>query len=72
MRLTRDTLIKIARDSALQRAKVSRRIICIYLTGSVLEETPLLGGTTDIDLIIIQDSEPLQKREVSSQNDDIV
>jgi hypothetical protein len=71
MRLTRETLIKIARDTASQRAKVSRRIICIYLTGSVLTEAPLLGGTTDIDLVIIEDSEPLQPREVVKLSDEI-
>ena len=60
MRLTRETLIKIARDTATQRARVSRRIICIYLTGSCLTDDPLLGGTTDIDLVIVQDGEPIR------------
>jgi hypothetical protein len=71
MRLTRETLIKIARDTAAQRAKISRRIICIYLTGSVTEDTPLLGGTTDIDLVIIQDSDPLQPREIVRMSEDV-
>jgi hypothetical protein len=71
MRLTRETLIKIARDTASQRARVSRRIICIYLTGSVLGDAPLLGGTTDIDLIVIHDSDPAQSREVVRLTDEI-
>lgn len=71
MRLTRDTLVKIARDTAAQRARVSRRIICIYMTGSVLGETPLLGGTTDIDLVIVHDGEPLQEREIVRLTDEI-
>ena len=71
MRLTRETLIKIARETAGQRARVSRRIICIYLTGSVLEESPLLGGTTDIDLIIVHDDEPLQPREIVRLSDEV-
>jgi hypothetical protein len=71
MRLTRETLIKIARDTATQRARVSRRIICIYLTGSVLGDSPLLGGTTDIDLITIHDSEPPQPREIVRISDEI-
>ena len=71
MRLTRETLIKIARDAANQRARVSRRIVCIYLTGSVLGDTPLLGGTTDIDLIVIHDSDPIQPREVVRMSDEI-
>ena len=36
MRITRDILLKIARDTAAQRVKVSRRLVCIYLTGSCL------------------------------------
>jgi hypothetical protein len=71
MRLTRETLIKIARETAAQRAKVSRRIICIYLTGSVLDETPLLGGTTDVDLVIIHDSDPIQPREIVRLSDEV-
>lgn len=71
MRLTRETLIKIARETANQRARVSRRIICIYLTGSVLGDSPLLGGTTDIDLIMIHDSDPVEPREVVRMSDDI-
>lgn len=71
MRLTRETLIKIARDTAEQRARVSRRIVCIYLTGSLLGDSPLIGGTTDIDLVIIHDSEPLQPREIVKVSDEI-
>ncbi len=71
MRLTRETLIKIARDAAEQRARISRRIICIYLTGSVLTDASLLGGTTDIDLIVIHDSDPLQPREITRVSDEI-
>ncbi|MBE0697450.1 MAG: hypothetical protein IH586_11055 [Anaerolineaceae bacterium] len=71
MRLTRETLLKIARDAASQRVKVSRRIICIYLTGSVLDETPLLGGTTDIDLVVIHDSEPIEPREIVRLSDEV-
>ncbi len=71
MRLTRDSLIKAARDYAAQRARVSRRIICIYLTGSVLGDAPLLGGTTDIDLFVIHDSEPVQPREVVRLSDEV-
>lgn len=71
MRLTREILIKIARDTANQKARVSRRILCIYLTGSVLSDSPLLGGTTDIDLVVVQDSEPLQPREIIRISDEV-
>jgi hypothetical protein len=71
MRLTRENLIKVARDTASQRARISRRVICIYLTGSVLGESPSLGGATDIDLVIIHDDEPLQAREVIRVSDEV-
>jgi hypothetical protein len=71
MRLTRETLLKFARESAMQRSRVSRRIVSIFLVGSLLEEAPLLGGTTDIDLVIIQDDEPLQQREIVRLTDEV-
>jgi hypothetical protein len=71
MRITREILLKLARDTAAQRARVSRRLVCIYLVGSCLTEEPLLGGTTDIDLVVIHDSDPLQPREVQRLNDEI-
>jgi hypothetical protein len=71
MRLTRETLIRVARETANQRVRVSRRIVCIYLTGSVLGDSPLLGGTTDIDLVIIHDSEPTSPREIVRLTDEI-
>lgn len=71
MRITRDTLLKIARDTAAQRVRISRRILCIYLIGSVLGEEPLLGGAGDIDLVIVQDGQPLQAREIVRLNDDV-
>ena len=71
MRLTREALLKIARDTAAQKVRISRRILCIYLTGSLLTPDPFLGGTTDIDLIFIHDSEPIQPREIVRLTDEI-
>jgi len=71
MRNTRDTLLKLAQPTAAQRVKVSRRLVCIYLTGSVLTEEPLLGGTTDIDLVCIHDSQPLMDREIVRLSDEV-
>ncbi len=72
MRITREILLKIARETAAQRVKVSRRLVCIYLVGSCLTETqPLLGGTTDIDLVMIHDTEPNQEREVVRLSDEV-
>ncbi|MBI4926757.1 MAG: hypothetical protein HY835_03250 [Anaerolineae bacterium] len=71
MRITRETLLKIARDTAAERVRVSRRLVCIYLVGSCLTDEPLLGGTTDIDLVMVHDSEPLQQREIVRLSDEV-
>jgi len=64
MRITCDLLFKTARDTAAERARRDRDIVCIYLTGSLLHETPMLGGAADIDLVIIHAGEPAVEREV--------
>jgi hypothetical protein len=71
MRITRDTMLKIARDTAAQRVKVTRRVLCIYLTGSCLQEDALIGGCGDIDLVMVQDGQPLTPREIVRLNDEI-
>jgi len=71
MRITRDFLLKTARTHAQTKAYSDRSIICIYLTGSLLHPEPLLGGTTDIDLICIHDLPPKVTREVFPISEDI-
>ena len=64
MRITRDTLLKLARNTTAERIYQDRRLVCIYLTGSLLMDEPLLGGTTDIDLIFVHNTTPEQNREI--------
>ncbi len=71
MRIRRETLLKLAQDTTAERVRLNRRIICIYLTGSLLRDEPLLGGTGDIDLFIIHDSQPSIEREVLRLSDEI-
>ena len=65
MRVTRESLIRIAKETAQQRAFNDRDIIAAYLSGSLAsdESDPLLGGTTDIDIIFVHVDEPLLRRE---------
>jgi hypothetical protein len=58
MRITREKLLKFAQNFVEQQIFFKKRAVCIYLTGSLLSDEPLLGGTTDVDLIYIHDSEP--------------
>jgi len=64
MRITRDTLLKLARNTTAERVYQNRQLICVYLTGSLLMDEPLLGGTTDIDLIFVHSASPEQSREI--------
>jgi hypothetical protein len=65
MRVTRESLIKIARETAQERAYNDKEIIAAYLTGSLTNDQvdPMLGGTADIDIIFIHKDEPKHRRE---------
>lgn len=71
MRITREALLKIAREAAAQRVRANRDIICVYLTGSLLGESCLLGGSADVDLICVHQGQPAVPREVFRQTDEI-
>ncbi|TFH37397.1 MAG: hypothetical protein E4G99_02625 [Anaerolineales bacterium] len=62
MSITRQHLIDLARQETLQRADRGA-VVSGYLMGSVASGDPLLGGTADIDLVLIHSSEPSQQRE---------
>lgn len=65
MRVTRESLIRIAKETAQERAYNDRDIVAAYLTGSLVskEIDPLLGGTADVDIIIVHAGEPKHRRE---------
>ena len=65
MRVTRESLIRIAKETAQERAFNDRDLIAAYLTGSLVssETDPLLGGTADIDIIFVHAEEPKHRRE---------
>ena len=64
MRVTRESLIRIARETAQERAYNNKELIASYLTGSLLTEEPFLGGVTDIDLVLVTASTPPMSREI--------
>lgn len=71
MRVTRDLLLKAARTAVQQRTLRDKRIVCAYLTGSLIDDLPLLGGTADIDLVFVHDSPPAKPREVVRLTPDV-
>lgn len=64
MRITRDTLMKVVRDTVDKRTRANRGIMSVYLSGSLLEDDYLLGGTTDIDLVIVHSDLIPMEREI--------
>jgi hypothetical protein len=71
MRINRDMLLNSAREFTTRAIKADRSITSAYLTGSLLTEEPLLGGTTDIDLVFIHDHIPPLPREIQRFTDEI-
>ena len=71
MRITRELLIRLAKENTQERAYNDKSILAAYLSGSVLQDDPLLGGTTDIDLVFVHDRTPEHPREIKALSPDI-
>ncbi len=71
MRVTRDTMLKIASETVDRRARASRDLMAAYLCGSVLGEDFLFGNSADIDLVFIY-TDPVQpEREIVRLTDEV-
>ena len=64
MRVTRETLIRLAKENAKTRAFDNKDIVAAYLIGSLLGDDPFIGGVTDIDLVLVTASKPPRTREI--------
>lgn len=64
MLITQDLLIDIAKDYLRRLLRQENDIVAAYLTGSVLGEQAFIGGSTDIDLVIVHKEEPPVAREI--------
>jgi hypothetical protein len=63
MRVTRDSLIRIAKETVQERVFNDPDIIAAYLTGSLRSAEPMLGGAADIDLVFVHKTPPTKSRE---------
>ena len=70
MKINRQVLEDIARKTADQCAVDEPWVHAIYLTGSVVNGEPLIGGTADIDLVIVHDEE-MEGRELRRITEDV-
>jgi hypothetical protein len=64
MRITRETLIRIAKETALKRANADPSLVAAYLTGSLRTENPFLGNSTDIDMVLVHSGDVSCRREI--------
>ncbi len=66
MRVTRETLIRLAKENARTRAFDNKDIVAAYLIGSLLneEQDTFIGGLTDIDLVFVTANKPPRTREI--------
>lgn len=71
MRITKDALVKLAKDTTEKRFKTDANVIAVFLVGSILSDEPLLGGTTDIDLLVITKEDHLREHEVVKISNEI-
>jgi hypothetical protein len=63
MRIDREVLLNIAKQAAIESAADEPWVLAIYLAGSVARGEPIMGGTADIDLVIVHDEE-MEGREI--------
>jgi len=71
MRITHDTMMRIAKDAVDRAIRKNRSIIAAYLSGSLIEEEFLLGGTVDVDLFFIHTDEVIVEREIIAMTEDV-
>ena len=71
MRINRETLLKVAEQAVAQRVRSDRDIMAAYLSGTLLEESYMLGGTADIDLTFLHMDKPPVEREVQRLTDEV-
>lgn len=63
MRITRSMLHKYAQESVRQRERTEPDLHAAYLVGSLLDAEPMLGGSTDIDVVLVHKYQAPLERE---------
>ncbi|MCS6906507.1 MAG: hypothetical protein RML93_01340 [Anaerolineales bacterium] len=71
MRITPETILEIARNAVARRVRNDLSILAAYLCGSTLEDDFLLGGTVDIDLVLIHIDQVSPPREIERLTDEV-
>ena len=70
MRITRDLLLSTAKETVKRATFGNHDLVCAYLTGSLVLDDPLIGGSTDIDLIYVHNVDAPCSREIIPMADE--
>ena len=71
MRINRNMLLNLANDTVARYVSADRTLMAVYLQGSLLGESPLIGNTADIDLFFIHSDEVKVEREIVRVSDEV-
>ncbi len=71
MRITRDLLLKLAKDTVTKRFAPDRNVTAVFLVGSVRPEDVVIPPATDIDLLVIYNGIPQVEREIVKLSNEI-
>jgi len=71
MRINRNMLLKIANDTVRNYVGSDRTLLAVYMQGSMLGDSPLIGNTADIDLFLIHTDEVSTEREIIRLSDEV-
>jgi hypothetical protein len=71
MRIQRNMLLKLADDTVKKAAASDRSLLAVYMQGSLLGESPLIGNTADIDLFFVHNDEVAVEREIVRISDEV-
>jgi hypothetical protein len=70
VRISRTLLVDVARQEVERRAEADG-LVAAYLIGSLVHDQAVLGGAADVDLVLIHDHEPEQRREIVGLSDEV-
>ena len=71
MRINRNMLLKIANDTVRNYVGSDHTLLAVYMQGSLLGDSPLIGNTADIDLFLIHTDEVSTEREIIRVSDEV-
>ena len=71
MRINQSMLLKVANDAIAKYVGTDHTLLAVYLQGSLLGDSPLIGNSADIDLFFIHTNEVSIEREIVRISDEV-